>query len=416
MTAAGTSVNGARLWDSLMRMAQIGATSKGGCNRQALTDLDRAGRELFTGWCRELGCAIEVDALGNIFARRVGRDDAAPVVMTGSHLDTQPTGGRFDGVYGVLAGLEVFRTLEDKAIPTERPLELVVWTNEEGYRFDPAMMGSGVFAGVFPAEEILDKRDRDGLRLGDELARIGYAGRRPARPPGPIAAYLEAHIEQGPVLEQRGKTIGIVTGAQGIRAVELSIRGQEAHAGPTPMEMRRDALLPAARIALEINRIARARPDGRGTLGELRVRPGSRNIVPGEAYLMIDLRHPDSDELEAMHQELRAYVEQLAREAHPECAFEWLGTWLSPVVPFDPQVVARVRQSAQRRGYACQDIVSGAGHDACYLARVAPTAMIFVPCEGGISHNEAESARPEDLEAGCNVLLDALLASAGASD
>ena len=401
-------VDGRRLWDSLMQIGEIGATSGGGCKRLALTDEDRAARELFLSWCRDAGAEISIDQVGNVFARRAGRNPARRAIATGSHLDTQPSGGKFDGIYGVLAGLEVMRTLNDRGIETDAPIDVVVWTNEEGYRYDPAMMGSGVFAGVFGLEDTLDKRDRDGLRLGDELARTGFAGELSPGGERVPEAYIEAHIEQGPVLEQRGNTIGVVTGVQGIQAAVLTIGGQEAHAGPTPMDTRADALLPAAELVLRLNELAGGIAEARATVGELVTLPGSRNVVPGQVRMTVDLRHPHADTLENLWQSARAVVEEL-RQRHPRCTFAWSDEWLSPVVPFDATLVDRLRRHTATLGYAWQDIVSGAGHDACYVARVAPTAMVFVPCEGGISHNEAERASADDLEAGANVLLLSLL-------
>ena len=415
--AAGNPVSGInskRLWDSLMQIGQIGSTPKGGCCRLALTELDKRARDLFVNWCEEAGCTIAVDSIGNIFARRAGRDNNLPAVLTGSHLDTQPTGGKFDGIYGVLAGLEVIRTLNDQGITTAAPLEVAVWTNEEGYRYDPAMLGSGVYAGVFELADALAIPGNDGSVLGHELERIGYAGETLAPPEQRHAAYFEAHIEQGPVLEQNGNVVGVVTAGQGIQAAELNIRGQEAHAGPTPMDMRSDALLPAARIVTEVNRIAASINNARGTVGDLRVLPGSRNVIPAEVQLSVDLRHPDQQVMDNMYATLRDFVAELARTEHPECQFEWQNEWQSPVIPFAEELVATVRNAAAELGYRHQDIVSGAGHDACYVAQVVPTAMIFVPCEGGISHNEKEMASPDDLAAGCNVLLQSMVNTAGA--
>lgn len=399
-------IKGDRLWDSLMEMAKIGATEKGGNCRLALSDLDKEGRDLFVRWCEEAGCTVTVDAIGNIFARRPGKNNDLPPVMTGSHLDTQPTGGRFDGVYGVLAGLEVVRTLNDAGIETEAPVEVVVWTNEEGSRFSPAMMGSGVFAGVFPLEEIQAKQDIDGLKLGDELRRIGYEGTAPMGKP--VKAYFEAHIEQGPILEAEKKPVGIVTGAQGQRWYEVTVVGQEAHAGPTPMAVRRDALVGASRMIQEVNRIGLAnQPYACATVGFLQVSPNSRNVIPGRVFFAVDFRHPDDAVLTKMDSELRAACAEIAGEAGLEV--EVSEFWYFPPTPFDEKCVAAVREGAKLYGYDNMEIVSGAGHDAVYMAKVAPTGMIFVPCEGGISHNEIENADPKDLEAGGNVLLHAML-------
>src|SRR5712671_3531757 len=407
-------VNGDRLWRSLMEMAKIGATAKGGVCRLALTDLDKAGRELFIAWCKEAGCGIRVDAMGNIFARRPGRSPGAAPVMTGSHLDTQPTGGKFDGVYGVLAGLEVVRTLNDLAYETEAPIEVVVWTNEEGSRFSPAMIGSGVYAGVFSLEQGLGTKDNlTGVTLGAELERIGFAG---AEPVGgrPVAAYFEAHIEQGPILEAAQKPIGIVTGAQGQRWYEVTVIGQEAHAGPTPMPRRRDALVGAARMIGTVNRIGHAHaPYACATVGFVEVSPNSRNTIPGRVFLTVDFRHPEDAVLTEMDRDLREACAAAAATQNLEAEVKEF--WYFPPTPFEPRLVGKVRQAAAAQGLPHQDIISGAGHDAVYMARVAPTAMIFVPCVGGISHNEIEDAKPDDLTAGCNVLLNAVLDTADAA-
>ncbi|PJK30569.1 Zn-dependent hydrolase [Minwuia thermotolerans] len=404
-------IDGDRLWDSLMEMAKIGATEKGGNCRLALTDLDREGRDLFVRWCEEAGCSIRVDRMGNIFARRPGRDDSLAPVMTGSHLDTQPTGGRFDGVYGVLAGLEVVRTLNDLEIETERPVEVAVWTNEEGSRFAPSMIASGVFAGVFDLDYGLACADQDGRTIGEELERIGYAG---AEPCGgrEIHAFFETHIEQGPILEAEDVTIGVVTGAQGQKWYELEIEGQESHAGPTPMPVRRDALLGAARIVDLVNRIGLDHaPTGCATVGMLNVHPNSRNVIPGRVFMTIDFRHPDPDELAAMDREMRAGVAEIAERSRVGTTIEQIMD-LAPL-PFDPACVEAVRKGAEALGYSSRAIVSGAGHDACNISRVAPTAMIFIPCIDGISHNEIEDAKPEWIHAGGNVLLRAMLDRAG---
>jgi N-carbamoyl-L-amino-acid hydrolase len=403
-------INSGRLWDSLMEMARIGATQKGGVCRLTLTDLDKQGRDLFIRWCKEAGCTVAVDQVGNIFARREGRKPQLPAVMTGSHLDTQPTGGRFDGVYGVLAGLEVLRTLNDYGHETDAPIELIVWTNEEGSRFSPAMMGSGVYAGVFKLDEVMAKRDVDGKSFGEELKRIGFAGDSPARP-RPSAAYFEAHIEQGPILEAERKTIGVVTGAQGQRWYEITVTGQEAHAGPTPMARRKDALVGAARMIDAVNRIGLAhQPHACATVGHVQVSPNSRNTIPGKVFFTVDFRHPVDATLSAMDRDLKAACREIADAIGLQV--EVKDFWYFPPTPFDPKLVADVRSGAERFGYPHRDIVSGAGHDAVYMAKVSPTAMIFVPCEDGISHNEVENAKPEDLAAGCNVLLHAILAHA----
>ena len=405
------TIDGARLWASLMEMAKIGATPKGGVCRLALTELDRVGRELFIDWCKKAGCSVAVDKVGNIFARRPGRDNTKPAVMTGSHLDTQPTGGRFDGIFGVLAGLEVVRTLNDRGVETDAAIEIAVWTNEEGSRFSPAMMGSGAYAGVFALADVLAKQDVDGKIFADELARIGFAG--PDEPGSrSIKCYFEAHIEQGPILEAEGKTIGVVTAAQGQRWYEITVTGQEAHAGPTPMPRRRDALVGAARMIELVNRIGRERPPyACATVGFIQSKPNSRNTIPGEVFFTVDFRHPDDTVLGEMDTALKTGFAAIAAESGLELAVKEF--WYSPPTPFTKTLVDAVRDGAARHGYAHRDIVSGAGHDAVYLAKIVPAAMIFVPCVGGISHNEIEDAKPEDITAGANVLLHALLAEAG---
>jgi beta-ureidopropionase / N-carbamoyl-L-amino-acid hydrolase len=401
-------VNGERLWASLMELARIGATEKGGVCRLAASDLDAEARRLFIRWCEEAGCAVTVDHIGNIFARRPGRNSDLPPVMAGSHLDTQPTGGRFDGAYGVIAGLEVVRTLNDLGYETEAPVEIVAWTNEEGSRFSPAMVGSGVFAGVFDLNYGLERPDNvSGVSLGAELRRIGFAGSAPVGG-RPVAAYFEAHIEQGPILEAAGLPVGIVTGAQGQRWYEITVTGQEAHAGPTPMPRRRDALVGAARMIDAVNRIGHAHaPYACATVGFVQVSPNSRNTIPGRVFFTVDFRHPENDVLSTMDRDLREACEAAAASQKVEVAVEEF--WYFPPTPFDSRLVGAVREASLAQGYPHQDIISGAGHDAVYMARVAPTAMIFVPCVGGISHNEIEDAKPEDLTAGCNVLLNALL-------
>ncbi len=413
-TLAGLAVNGQRLWQRLMTLATIGATPKGGVCRIALTDLDRQGRERFTQWAEELGCSVRRDAIGNLFARRAGLDDSLPAVATGSHLDTQPTGGRFDGNYGVLAGLEVLATLNDAGLRTRAPLEVCVWTNEEGSRFVPVMMGSGVYAGAFTLAHALAARDTQGISVAEALAGTGQAGAAPAAiaDGAPrFGAYFEAHIEQGPVLEDAKLPIGVVTGALGQRWFDVTVQGQEAHAGPTPMRLRRDALLPAARLMQQVNTIALAeQPDGRGTVGQLLVHPNSRNVIPGQVRFTVDFRHADDAGLARMQAALLAAVAQ-EQCGGIEIAVQQVVYF--PPQAFDAALVALVRQGAAQHGLAHQDIVSGAGHDAVYVARTAPAAMIFVPCKDGISHNEIEDAQPEHLEAGANVLLHAMLARAG---
>lgn len=400
-------VDGERLWASLTEMAKIGATDRGGVCRLALTDVDKAARDLFVRWCEEAGCTVRIDRMGNIFARRPGRDESRPPVMTGSHIDSQPTGGRFDGIYGVLAGLEVVRTLNDLGYETEAPIEVSAWTNEEGARFAPAMIASGVFGGAFSLEEGLACKDACGKTIGEELARIGYAGDMPCGG-REVGAFFEAHIEQGPILEADGKTIGVVRGVQGIRWFDVTVTGMESHAGTTPMERRKDALVGAARLVGTLHGIATdAAPDARATVGTMAVSPNSRNVIPGSVFFSLDLRHPDADTLSAMTDEARARAAALAAESGLEIAIEEI--WYSPPVAFADACVGAVQRAADSLGYANRPITSGAGHDAVYLSRVAPTAMIFIPCEDGISHNEVEAAAPADVAAGCDVLLNAML-------
>ena len=409
--AATWRINGERLWQSLMELARIGATPKGGVCRLALTDLDRQGRDLVIGWAREAGMSITVDQIGNVFMRRPGRDNTLPPVMTGSHIDTQPTGGKFDGNYGVLAGLEVVRTLNDLGLETEAPIEVAFWTNEEGSRFVPVMMGSGVFAKAFSLETAYAAKDVDGKTVKDELQRIGYIG---DEVPGqhPVGAYFEAHIEQGPVLEDHGITIGVVEAVLGIRWYDCTVTGMEAHAGPTPMSLRKDALQVATKIMQEVVAVAmRHQPHGRGTVGMVQVHPNSRNVIPGRVKFSMDLRNVSNELLDQMDAEIRSCAQSVATESGLKVEIEEVSHY--PAVPFEAGCVEAVRQATQALGYSNMPCVSGAGHDAVYVARLAPAGMIFVPCKDGISHNEIEDAKAEHLEAGCNVLLHAMLNRAG---
>lgn len=399
-------INGDRLWDSLMEMAKIGATDKGGCRRLALTDLDKEGRELYIKWAKEAGCTVSIDEVGNIFCVRPGSDMSLPPVGTGSHLDTQPSGGKFDGVFGVLSGLEVVRSLNDHGIQTKHPIEISVWTNEEGSRFAPAMMGSGVVSGRFELQEILDKVDVDGMRLGDELKRIGFAGDVPARD-RQYHAFFETHIEQGPYLEAEEKQIGVVTGGQGQRWFNATVKGRESHAGTTPMHLRKDALIASTLLIQKIESIAKTHKPGCGTVGFVQVTPNSRNTIPGEVSMSIDLRHPIDDELTLMDAELKAFVEDLIKSHEVEIELDPF--WYYEPIAFDENCIAAVRSATQDLGYSHMDIIAGAGHDACYVSDFAPTSMIFTPCLDGISHNEIESTTPEECEAGCSVLLNAMV-------
>jgi N-carbamoyl-L-amino-acid hydrolase len=403
-------VDGARLWRTIMETAEIGGTPKGGVNRQALTDLDGQVRHQLIAWAEDAGCIVTIDQVGNIFARRPGRDPSLPPVAVGSHLDTQPTGGKFDGILGVLAGLELIRTLNDAGYETEAPIELINWTNEEGARFSPAMLASGVFTGRFSLDYALDRPDRDGKRFGDELKRIGFAGETPAGDHR-LAAFFELHIEQGPILEAEEKTIGVVTGVQGIRWYNFSLTGQDSHAGTTPMTHRHDAFQGLARFAVALDRIARDEGGGAvATIGVVEVGPGSPNVVPGTASATIDMRHPHDEALDRMEAAFRAAADAIAEDLGIDITFD--STWAAPAVRFDNDCIAAVRAAAEASGHGYRDIVSGAGHDAANLAAVTPTAMVFVPCAGGISHNEAESITEADAAAGANVLLQAVLSVA----
>jgi N-carbamoyl-L-amino-acid hydrolase len=401
-------INSDRLWNSLMEMAKIGGTKKGGCCRLALTDLDKQGRELYIKWAEEAGCTVKVDAVGNIMCTRPGEEMSLLPVGTGSHLDTQPTGGKFDGVYGVLAGLEVVRTMNDQGIKTKHPIEISVWTNEEGSRFAPAMMGSGVVAGRFTLEEILDSKDVDGLRLGDELERIGFAGDTPVTGRD-FHAFFEAHIEQGPYLEAEEKQVGVVTGGQGQRWYNAVLTGRESHAGTTPMHLRSDALIASSKLVLKVEEIAKAHPPGCGTVGFMQVMPNSRNTIPGEISMSIDLRHPIDEELTKMDIALKAAIEEIEKTG-PSIALDPF--WYYEPIHFDENCVNAVRQATVDLGYSHMDIIAGAGHDACYVSDFAPTSMIFTPCLNGISHNEIESTTQEECEGGCSVLLNAMLTMA----
>ena len=406
-------IDGRRYWDSLMEMAKIGATPKGGCNRQTLTDLDREGRLLFQRWVEEVGCTVTVDEMGNMMARRPGRRDDLPPVVIGSHLDTQPTGGKFDGVAGVLCGLEVLRTLADADHETDHPLMVVNWTNEEGARFAPAMLSSGVWAGAFTQDFAYARKDRDGRSFGDELARIGFKGQIPCAPQD-WKCHLELHIEQGPILEAEDKAIGVVTGGQGIRWFDVTITGKESHSGSTPMPQRKDALVAAARVIARLDEIAREHaPAGVVTVGEIKIAKPSRNVIPGEVWFSVDVRHPEEAVIEAIDRKLRAAVEAACRRDGLPHEVEQI--WYSPPLVFDEACVAAVRRGAEEGGHSWREMVSGPGHDSFYTSRHVPTSMIFIPCKDGLSHNEEESAEPEHLAAGCDVMLRAVLELATAT-
>jgi beta-ureidopropionase / N-carbamoyl-L-amino-acid hydrolase len=403
-------IDGPRLWASLMEMAKIGATPKGGVRRLALTQEDRLGRDLFAAWCVQAGMTVRIDEIGNLFARREGADQAAKPVLIGSHLDTQPEGGRFDGVYGVLAALEVVRTLNDHGVVTEKPIEIVSWTNEEGARFTPAMLGSAVFVGATPLETALQTKDAQGVTLREALEQSSYAGTR-GRGLEDVDSYFEAHIEQGPILESHGNPIGVVTGGQAIRWLDVEVTGVAAHAGTTPMPYRRDALFASAAMALELETIAqRFAPQGLVTIGQVDVPNSSRNTIAGRVAFSVDLRHPDDTQIDAMEREVRASFSRIADDRG--LRVEIATYWKSPATPFDAGCVGLVEAAAKGIGYAYERMVSGAGHDAIHLARHVPTAMVFIPCVDGLSHNEAEDALPEDVTCGANVLINAVLARA----
>jgi N-carbamoyl-L-amino-acid hydrolase len=400
-------INRERLWESLMSMAEIGPGVEGGSCRLALTDEDRDGRNLFVKWCRDAGCSITLDDMGNIFARRAGRNNALAPIVAGSHLDTQPHGGKFDGVYGVLAALEVIRTMNDFDVQTEAPTEVVVWTNEEGSRFAPAMISSGVYAGLFDKQFAWSRTDNKGISLVDELKRIEYFGNQPCGAHS-IGALLEAHIEQGPILENNNNQIGVVIGGQGQRWFDVTARGQDSHAGSTPMPGRRDALVASAEIITMIHKLAHDHaPHGVATVGEMIVKPNSRNTIPGEVFFSVDMRNPDDGVLKSMADTFRH--DSAACANRHQVALDINEIWHNPPVKFDQKCIEAVSNAATALNYPHQQIVSGAGHDACQICRVAPTSMIFVPCADGLSHNEQESAKPEDLEAGCNVLFQAMI-------
>ena len=404
-------VNGDRLWESLMEMAKIGATEKGGVCRLALTDLDRESRDLLTEWAKQAGCTRLVDPMGNMFFRRPGRLSTSKSVASGSHLDTQPTGGKFDGVYGVLAALEVIRTLNDANIETDLPVEMVVWTNEEGARFPPAMIGSAIYAHAFDLEYGHSRADLDGNTIGGELKRIGYHG-DPLPEEHGFSAFFETHIEQGPILEEMERTIGVVTGVQGVHWYDVTVVGEESHAGPTPMATRRDALRGAVELVGNLYPIAeKSGFDARLTVGEFRTYPGSRNTVPSRVEFTIDIRHPDVGVFDEIHDEIVAMVQEFDRMS--ELQVEINSIWRAAPVEFENSCVDAVRNSAKKCGYGFNEMVSGAGHDSVHISTVAPTSMIFIPCDGGVSHNESENTSSEFCEAGANTLLHSMIEKAG---
>jgi N-carbamoyl-L-amino-acid hydrolase len=400
------TIDAERLWDDLMETAKIGGTPKGGICRLTLTDLDRAVRDWFKARCETLGCTVTVDDMGTMFARRAGQRADIPPIAMGSHLDTQPTGGKFDGALGVLAALEALRTLHRAGYETFAPIEVVNWTNEEGARFAPAMIASGVFAGVFTRDWAAARADRGGETFGAALEKIGYRGTQRCGH-HKLSAFFELHIEQGPYLEAEGKDIGVVIGVQAMRWYEVTVTGQDTHAGTTPMPRRHDALLAAARLVEAVNAAARRWPSAVGTVGLLEVKPGAPNVVPGEVFFMVDMRDPDPAVLDRMERDIAAEAETIRAELGVSIAIK--NIWTQPPQPFAPECVAAVREAAHVSGYSTRDMISGAGHDAAYVARVAPAAMIFVPCRDGISHNEEEYSSKEQCAAGAQVLLQAVL-------
>ena len=408
--AANLKINSSRLWGSIMEMAKIGPGIAGGNNRQTLTDDDAKGRELFKSWCEKENLVMGTDKMGTMFARREGTDPNALPVYVGSHLDTQPTGGKYDGVLGVLGGLEIIRTLNELDIRTKHPIVVVNFTNEEGTRFAPPMMASGVFAGIHELEWAYNKTDADGKKFGDEIKRIGWIGEEDvgARK---MRAFFELHIEQGPILEAEGKDIGVVTHGQGLNWIQVTITGRESHTGSTPMPMRKNAGLGMAKITELVQEIAMShQPAAVGGIGQCDVYPNSRNIIPGKVVFTIDFRSPSFDVQEDMETRLYSEAKKIAKDLDLKIEFEKVGHF-DPVT-FDETCVNTVRKAAERLGYSHQNIISGAGHDACWINRVAPTAMIMCPCVDGLSHNEAEEITESWASAGTDVLLHAVLETA----
>ncbi|WP_282076411.1 Zn-dependent hydrolase [Epibacterium ulvae] len=413
MTALGQNlkIDADRLWDSLMEMAKVGPGVAGGNNRQTLTDEDAEGRALFQSWCEAAGCSMGLDQMGNMFARREGTDPDALPVYVGSHLDTQPTGGKYDGVLGVLSGLELIRSLNDMDVKTKHPIVVTNFTNEEGTRFAPAMLSSGVFAGIHTQDWAYAREDAEGKAFGDELKRIGWCGDEEvgARK---MHAFFEFHIEQGPILEAEGKDIGVVTHGQGLSWTEITITGKDAHTGSTPMPMRRNAGLAMARVLEAVDEIALSHaPHAVGAAGHIDVYPNSRNVIPGKVVFTVDFRSPDLGVITDMEARLRVAADKIAAEMGVDIAYEKVGGF-DPVA-FDEGCVTAVRDAAERLGFSHRDIISGAGHDACWINRVAPTAMVMCPCVDGLSHNEAEEISKEWAAAGTNVLLHAVVETAG---
>lgn len=413
MAAPGENlrINSDRLWDSLMEMAKIGPGVAGGNNRQTVTDEDGEGRHLFKRWCEAAGLEMGLDEMGTMFARREGSDPSLPPVYVGSHLDTQPTGGKYDGVLGVLGGLEVVRSLNDLGIKTRHPIVVTNWTNEEGSRFAPAMMASGVFAGVLDQADVYQHVDKAGKKFGEELERIGWKGTEKVGD-RKIHAFFELHIEQGPILEDEDIDIGVVTHGQGLKWLQVTLTGKEAHTGSTPMPKRRNAGLGMARVIELVHEIAMDyQPDAVGAVGHMEVYPNSRNIIAGRTVFTIDIRSPEKEVLDAMDGRIREGIDTICDALDIKYAIEQVGAF-DPVT-FDKGCVKAIRDAADRLGYSHRNIVSGAGHDACWINRVAPTAMVMCPCVDGLSHNEAEEITKEWASAGADVLFHAVVETAG---
>ena len=404
-------INGDRLWDSIHQMAKIGPGVAGGNNRQTLTDADAEGRNLFKLWCEDAGCPVSVDAMGTMFATRPGTDPDALPVYVGSHLDTQPTGGKYDGVLGVLGALEIIRTLNDFNIQTKHPIVVTNWTNEEGTRFAPAMLASGVFAGIHDLDWAYDRTDAEGIRFGDELVRIGWKGSEEVGT-RKMAAFFELHIEQGPILEAESIDIGVVTHGQGLSWTQVTVTGKESHTGSTPMPMRRNAGLGMAQILTLVDEIAWShKPDAVGAVGHIDVYPNSRNVIPGKVVFTVDFRSPSKDVISDMVAKLKSGAKKICNNLNLDVTFENVGGF-DPVT-FDDNCIKAVREAAERLGYSHRNLISGAGHDACWINHVAPSAMVMCPCVAGLSHNEAENIFPEWATAGVNVLLHAVIETAG---
>ncbi|TIM25511.1 MAG: Zn-dependent hydrolase [Mesorhizobium sp.] len=412
MAAPGENlrINSDRLWDSIMEMAKIGPGVAGGNNRQTLTDADGEGRQLFKRWCEAAGLEMGLDEMGTMFARREGAEPDLPPVYVGSHLDTQPTGGKYDGVLGVLGGLEIVRSLNELGIKTKHPIVVTNWTNEEGARFAPAMMASGVFAGVLDQADVYEHVDKDGKKFGEELERIGWKGSEKVGE-RKIHAFFELHIEQGPILEDEGIDIGVVTHGQGLKWLQVTLTGKEAHTGSTPMPKRRNAGLGMARVIEFVHEIAMDyQPDAVGAVGHMEVYPNSRNIIAGRTMFTIDIRSPEKEVLDAMDGRIREGIDTICEALDIKYQIDQVGHF-DPVT-FDPGCVKAVRDAAERLGYTHRNIVSGAGHDACWINRVAPTAMVMCPCVDGLSHNEAEEITKEWAAAGADVLFHAVVETA----